>query len=252
MRNPPSGKNDDRHSVARGVWRDAQERERLYWNKRCSDPIGVMYEMGEDLDLAWRLTECLRTEPTSVLDVGVGPMGTGLLWLFPKCSLKIGLDSLGLMDVVTGSDYADELVRAIRTDSRYVIGKSESLPFRDETFDLVVCNNVLDHVEQVEQSIAELCRVVRPDGLLGLCVDTNSYLGYWLRKLDRMRRPELNAYRLHPTDVVIGHIESRLRDRHFRILSSNEASRLGRLVGRRRNQSWVAVKVGRGFPVSGH
>lgn len=55
-------------------------------------------------------------------------------------------------------------------------------------------------------------------------------------------RPALNTYRLHPTDVIIGHTERHLRDRHFRILSSNEASHPGRLIGRRRTQSWVAVK----------
>lgn len=237
-----SGANDDRLSIARSIWRDAQEREKIYWVKRCSDPIGVMYEMGEDLDLAWRLKECIPTEPKSFLDIGVGPMGTGLLWLFPKCSLKIGLDSLGLMEVATGNRHADELARLIRAESRYVIGKSEMLPFTDETFDVVVCNNVLDHVEQVEQSVAELCRVVRTGGFLALGLDTNSHLGYWLRKVDRMMRPTLNTYRLHPTDIIIGHTERHLRDHHFRILSSNEASRLGQMIGRRRTQSWVAVK----------
>ncbi len=237
-----SEENDDRLSIARSIWRDAQEREKVYWAKRCSDPIGVMYEMGEDLDLAWRLKECVATEPKSFLDIGVGPMGTGLLWLFTKCSLKIGLDSLELLNVATGNDYADQLVRAIRAESLYVIGKSETLPFRNETFEVVVCNNVLDHVEQVEQSVAELCRVVRTGGFLALGLDTNSYLGYWLRKVDRMMRPALNTYRLHPTDVIIGHTERHLRDRHFRILSSNKASRLGRLIGRRRKQSSVAVK----------
>lgn len=79
--------------------------------------------------------------------------------------------------------HADELVRLIRAESRYVMGKSETLPFRDEMFEVVVCNNVLDHVEQVEQSVAELCRVVRTGGFLALGLDTNIYLGYCLRRI---------------------------------------------------------------------
>ncbi len=171
-------------------------------------------------------------------------MGTGLLWLFPGCPLRVALDSLALLPVATGNPYADGLVRRIRAECRYVIGKSETLSFPDGTFDVVVCNNVLDHVEDVSRSMRELCRVVRRGGVLGLSVDTNSYLGYWLRRIDRRRRPHLNAYRLHPTDLIIGQIERALRGHGFRIVSSNEASRLGRLAGRRRMQSWVAVREG--------
>ncbi len=226
----------------RTVWRDAQSRERNYWTRRCCDPIGVLYEIGEHLDLAWRLQAHVAAEPISLLDVGVGPMGTGLLWLFPGCSLRVGVDSLGLLPVATGNPHADGLVRRIRAECRYVIGKSEALSFPDGSFDVVVCNNVLDHVEDAQRSVAELCRVVRRGGVLGLSVDTNSYLGYWLRRIDRWRRPHLNAYRLHPTDLIIGQIERALTGRGFRIVSSDEASRLGRLVGRRRMQSWVAVR----------
>ena len=201
-----------------------------------------MYDIGEDLDLAWRLTARLTTEPGSLLDVGAGPMDTGLLWLFPGCRLRVGVDSLGLLPVATGNPHADGLVRRIRAECRYVIGKSDALLFPDGSFDVVVCNNVLDHVEDVRRSVAELCRVVRRGGAFGLSLDTNSYLGSWLRRLDRWQRPHLSAYRLHPTDLIIGQLERALTGRGFRIVSSNEASCLGRLVSRRRTQSWVAVR----------
>jgi SAM-dependent methyltransferase len=227
---------------SRLVWHDAQSRERTYWARRCSDPIGVMYELGEDLDLAWRLQAHAPASADKILDVGVGPMGVGLLWLFPHAALRVGADSLGLLPVATGNPHADSVVARIRSVCDYVIGQSEALPFPDASFDVVVCNNVLDHVEDLHRSIAELCRVVRPAGVLGVGVDTNSHLGAWLRRIDRRRRPDLNAYRLHPTDVIIGEVERALTARGFRIVSSNEASRLGRFLGRRRMQSWVAVR----------
>lgn len=230
------------------IWISAQEAERLYWAKRCSDPVGVMYEMGEHLDLAWRLRSCSSTSPRSVLDVGVGPMGTGLLWLFSDARVKIGVDTLQRMPVATGNRYADQLVEAIRSDSRYIVGRAERLPFGDEAFDVVVCNNVLDHVDRPLRVLSEVCRVVRPGGYLGLGLDTNSYLGYFVRRVDRLLRPSLNTYRLHPTDFVIGYIEQYLSDRHFIILSSNEASGPGRLGGRRRMQCWVAIKRPEGSP----
>lgn len=231
--------NNDRPTT---TWISAQEGERLYWSKRCSDPIGIMYEIGEHLDLAWRLKACHPGTPGSVLDVGVGPMGTGLLWLFPDARVKVGLDTLQRMLVKTGNRYADQLVEAIRSGTHYIIGSAEHLPFEDQTFHLVVCNNVLDHVAHPVWVLSELCRVVRPGGYLCLGLDTNSYLGYFLRKVDRLLRPSLNVYRLHPTDFIIGYIERYLSERQFAILSSNQASGLGRLVGRRRMQSWVAAK----------
>lgn len=239
------GMTSDRPSA---IWISAQEAERLYWAKRCSDPVGVMYEMGEHLDLAWRLRSCSSASPRSVLDVGVGPMGTGLLWLFSGARVKIGVDTLQRMPVSTGNRYADQLVEAIRSDSQYIVGSAERLPFGDEAFDVVVCNNVLDHVDRPLRVLSEVCRVVRPGGYLGLGLDTNSYLGYFLRRVDRLLRPSLNTYRLHPTDFVIGYIEQYLSDRHFAILSSNEASGLGRLIGRRRMQCWVALKESESVP----
>jgi len=71
-------------------WKEAQEGEQVYWQNKCRSPIGVMYEMAEHSGLAYALTHILDRTPYSVLDVGVGPMGIGLLWLYPASSLKIG------------------------------------------------------------------------------------------------------------------------------------------------------------------
>lgn len=49
-------------------------------------------------------------------------------------------------------------------DPAVVVGPLESMPFDDGTFDSVLCNAVLEHVANAEESIRELARVVRPDG----------------------------------------------------------------------------------------
>jgi SAM-dependent methyltransferase len=45
-----------------------------------------------------------------------------------------------------------------------VVGPLESIPFADGTFDSVLCNAVLEHVADAEESIRELARVVKPNG----------------------------------------------------------------------------------------
>lgn len=49
-------------------------------------------------------------------------------------------------------------------DPDVVIGPIESMPFADERFDSALCNAVLEHIEDAEQGIAELARVVRRGG----------------------------------------------------------------------------------------
>lgn len=45
-----------------------------------------------------------------------------------------------------------------------VAGPLESLPFADAAFDAVLCNAVLEHVDDAERSARELARVVKPGG----------------------------------------------------------------------------------------
>jgi SAM-dependent methyltransferase len=49
-------------------------------------------------------------------------------------------------------------------DPDVIVGSLESMPFEDESFDSVLCNAVLEHVCNAEESIRELARVVKPNG----------------------------------------------------------------------------------------
>jgi len=45
-----------------------------------------------------------------------------------------------------------------------VIGRAESIPYPDDHFDLVVANNVFEHLEFPERAFAEIARVLKPGG----------------------------------------------------------------------------------------
>jgi SAM-dependent methyltransferase len=55
-------------------------------------------------------------------------------------------------------------------DPQVIIGPLESMPFEDGRFDSVLCNAVLEHVANAEESIQELARVVRPNGHIVVAV----------------------------------------------------------------------------------
>jgi 2-polyprenyl-6-hydroxyphenyl methylase/3-demethylubiquinone-9 3-methyltransferase len=48
----------------------------------------------------------------------------------------------------------------------YRVGQGEALPYPAESFDLVTCVDVLEHVADVGEVLAEIARVLRPGGIL--------------------------------------------------------------------------------------
>ena len=47
----------------------------------------------------------------------------------------------------------------------YRVGRSETLPFSDGCFDAVACCDVLEHVDDLDKSVSEVARVLRPGGV---------------------------------------------------------------------------------------
>ena len=66
---------------------------------------------------------------------------------------------------------------------------SESLPFRDASFDAAFCKGALDHFDDPERCIAELARVTRPAGRVVLAVANFESLGCRLQRLGERLRP---------------------------------------------------------------
>lgn len=52
----------------------------------------------------------------------------------------------------------------------------QPLPFADESFDIVICNDVLEHVERKNQLMAELCRIAKER--LIICLPNTQSLDY--------------------------------------------------------------------------
>lgn len=65
-----------------------------------------------------------------------------------------------------------------------------SLPFKDASFDRIICSEVLEHVADDEQGIRELVRVLKPGGAMAITVPT--YLTetvYWALDQDYYNHP---------------------------------------------------------------
>jgi SAM-dependent methyltransferase len=73
---------------------------------------------------------------------------------------------------VVGVDLSAKAVEAAAagapSNATFLTGDVHALPFEDDRFDLVVCFEVIEHVEGQDEVIAELARVLAPGGILAL------------------------------------------------------------------------------------
>lgn len=82
---------------------------------------------------------------------------------------------------VKGVDVSENAVKIAREKGLdVVLGDGESLPYADATFDFVVLMEVLVHVHDPKKMLAEIRRVLKPNGvLLGSCPHKNLEMNVW-------------------------------------------------------------------------
>jgi 2-polyprenyl-6-hydroxyphenyl methylase/3-demethylubiquinone-9 3-methyltransferase len=94
-----------------------------------------------------------------VLDVGCG--GGLLAEEFSKLGCEVtGVDQ-SLPTLATANAHA----QSHNLQIRYVHGSADSLPFDAESFDVVCCCDVLEHVDSIDAVIADISRVLKRGGL---------------------------------------------------------------------------------------
>lgn len=98
-----------------------------------------------------------RPPAPRVLDLGCGPGDS--VDLFRSLEPRVQW---------TGADieHSAEVAERTRRDADFVTFDGERLPFGDASFDLVYCKQVLEHVRAPQPLLAEVARVLRPDGWL--------------------------------------------------------------------------------------
>lgn len=79
--------------------------------------------------------------------------------------------------VVVSVDIGERLVAlaSARAASRGVVADAGRLAFRDESFDVVISSEMVEHTDAPERVIAELARVLQPGGLLVLTTPNRAW-----------------------------------------------------------------------------
>jgi 2-polyprenyl-3-methyl-5-hydroxy-6-metoxy-1,4-benzoquinol methylase len=140
-----------------------------WWRKEMWDPVLRLY-FDKQLNYVSSLSEWKHK---SVLDAGTG---------FGRIARALAL--LGAR--VHGVDISMDMIELARSNnedlSESIIslqrGDIERLPFRNESFDAVVCMETLMHVPDPRTAIKELSRVARPGGIVILGINNKFSLPY--------------------------------------------------------------------------
>jgi SAM-dependent methyltransferase len=76
--------------------------------------------------------------------------------------------------------WALEQSKCIACHSAHVSSRAEDLPFSENSFGIVIIKHVVEHLEHPERAIAELGRVIAPDGVLVIATpNLSSVLKPW-------------------------------------------------------------------------
>jgi ubiquinone/menaquinone biosynthesis C-methylase UbiE len=137
-------------------WSAAQSKEDVFWQGDGvldSQMDRVISRYGPVLK---KIEEQLDTH-SAILDVGCGPTCSAQLF---TVGLKTYLDPL--MDSYLAS-YPEKL-----PEGEKICSTAEEIPKPDESFDVVLCVNALDHMIDPDKALAEMGRVMKRDGIFVL------------------------------------------------------------------------------------
>lgn len=128
------------------------------WQKYQNPNPLQRFLIGRFLDAVVELTQSLQL--TSILDAGSGEgfVSQRILEMRPDVTI-VGLD-LDQDAMLRGQD--------IHPGINFARGDVYALPFADNSIDLVLCNEVLEHLLQPQRALAELQRVSRRYCLLSV------------------------------------------------------------------------------------
>lgn len=144
---------------------DVQKYYNTYWTDQGFNPLGQTE--------AWqkRLFAAELPRGGRCLDLGCGDGGTSGVFL------------QGAGYEYVGADISETAVAAARGKGleAVTIRDASSLPFSAGEFDAVVCFEVIEHLFDIESTLREVRRVLKPGGVLVLSTPN---IAYWRRRFD--------------------------------------------------------------------
>ena len=82
-----------------------------------------------------------------------------------------------------GLDISSDYLRSLSTENiTLCLSRVEDMPYKDNYFDIITCTDVLEHVEDFNEALRNIVRVLKPGGLLLIRVPYREELGIYFQE----------------------------------------------------------------------
>jgi ubiquinone/menaquinone biosynthesis C-methylase UbiE len=152
-------------------------------NERYHDVAAASYDSKWGIDFA----EIGQKQVRGKLRKAIGywpekPFGDALEIGAGTGYFSLNLLQAGAIERATATDISpgmlatlEENAKRLGLEVRTAAAEAETLPFPDESFDLVFGHAVLHHIPDLRQAFSEFARVLRPGGTLAFCGEPSRY-----------------------------------------------------------------------------
>ena len=232
-----------------------------YRTKSASDETLARSRAMHELIISVRRSRGLGTEKLDVADIGCGPGAQSMYWAergARVCGLDVNADFIEL---------ARQRADASGFDIDFRVGTAAELPWPDESVDVCLAPELLEHVPEWEDCLNEFSRILKPGGVLyintsnRLCPIQNEFnlplYGWYPQRMKRhferlavTTKPELANYATYPAVNWFTFYQLR---REFRQRDMDALDRLDLLAAKRKGANGLKdmiVRIARSTSVS--
>lgn len=196
-------------------WRFAQQTEREFWLKLDEAEFQAQeagYRCLAGQLAKWARTYCGERDDIRVLQIGCAVEDAVMHFPYGK---RFAIDPLA-------DFYIRHFERARNPGVAYFTARGEAIPFAADVFDLVICNNVLDHVFEPRKLLCEVDRILKTGGLFFLSVDVYPRSTYERRTADEAAGEVMDPCHPHTfTHEILTHLVEAIG---FQVLAAEDSA----------------------------
>jgi SAM-dependent methyltransferase len=226
------------------AWIEAQKTERDFWDGIIREDHAILRVLADNSEKAPAVKKALPRIPSTALEVGVGPLGLGIIGFLPEIRHRFAMDPQSPIGLgARGSNALRDFILTRRVPVHYAVGCGEEIPVHSESVELVICCNVLDHASDPTTILREIHRVLKPNGNFYFDVHTFSVFGLlkWHSYTKHAKKDEVlvkaHPYRMYEADVV-----RKLRSSGFSVQKLEGHTFTSNLVGHARTSTFLGTK----------
>lgn len=236
-------------TVSRNVWHIAQESEMLFWGKKRYEPARLIEAIHDKYVLFTKIKTIypqILKEPqvkSKALEIGIGPLCLGVVSLLePAEKWEItGIDPLPRMALPKLPSYLEAFFSELyKKNMTYVQTPAEEFDNPINSFDLVICDNVLEHTFNPRTIINNTYNLLKPGGFLVLRENTLSHVSKWRKKIIASKYND----KAHPVYFTYAELIDVIGDYHYDIkyMQKDRYETLKRICGKSRRIIMVCMK----------